>query len=241
MIVKAMGTRGSVPVSGPTKRKYGGNTTCWRIRSTRVSSDHEIIIDAGTGLIPLTEELSLKDLKSLTIFFTHYHADHLNGMGLCPIMYIKSITKQVFGPLDNGKGALDAVKYTFQKPYFPVTDEQIKSSFASLMNNGIASNHILAFYQDLNTSITLSEYEDTIAKEKQIEFTKDGQKIKVNLTDVLICRNMEVQHPDKCVAYRFEEYGKNPINKKVELTSCFVLITDCESHVAIPSFYKTFI
>jgi len=236
-----MGTRGSVPVSGPTKRKYGGNTTCWRIRSTRVSSDHEIIIDAGTGLIPLTEELSLKDLKSLTIFFTHYHADHLNGMGLCPIMYIKSITKQVFGPLDNGKGALDAVKYTFQKPYFPVTDEQIKSSFASLMNNGIASNHILAFYQDLNTSITLSEYEDTIAKEKQIEFTKDGQKIKVNLTDVLICRNMEVQHPDKCVAYRFEEYGKNPINKKVELTSCFVLITDCESHVAIPSFYKTFI
>lgn len=240
MIVKAMGTRGSVPVSGPTKRKYGGNTTCWRIRSTRVSNDHEIIIDAGSGLIPLTEELPIGDLKSLTILFTHYHHDHVLSLGLCPMMYMKKIQKRVFGPQDNGKGALDAIKYVFQKPYFPVTDEQIKSSFISLTNNGIVSDHILVFYQDLYTTLTISEYEEIIQKAGQIEFIRDGRKLKVNLIDVLICRNMEISHPDKCVSYRFEEYGHNEVTRRIELSSCFVLMTDCEAQSAMPGFYKTF-
>lgn len=232
MIVKAFGTRGSVPVAGHNKRKYGGNTTMWRIRSTRVSNDNEIIIDAGSGLIPFTEELSLGDVKSLTILFTHYHHDHILSLGLCPMVYMKNIKKKVFGPADGQKGVMEALHYVFQKPYFPVSDEQIKSSFLSLLDNGIASNHVLVFHHDLNTSISLSEY-DKIIHDGQIEFERSGKKFKVNLHEVLICRNIEISHPDKCVSYRFEEYGTDG-----KLSSCFVLLTDCEGQSAIPGFYK---
>lgn len=163
MIVKSYGTRGSVPVSGKNKSKYGGNTTCWRVRSQRVAPDTEIIVDGGSGLIPLTEDLNVGALRKVTLLFTHYHLDHINGLGLCSLMYIKKIRKQVFGPVDQGKGPMEALHYAFQKPYFPVTDERIKSSFTNLMENGIASNHVLCFTGDLCTSLPLS---DTIASSK---------------------------------------------------------------------------
>ncbi len=54
MIIKCWGSRGSIPVSGKTYLKYGGDTTCIEIRT---QSGDIIIIDAGTGIRRLGNQL----------------------------------------------------------------------------------------------------------------------------------------------------------------------------------------
>ena len=51
--VRYWGTRGSIPTPGPYHRQYGGNTSCVEV----LAGDARIILDAGTGIRPLGEEL----------------------------------------------------------------------------------------------------------------------------------------------------------------------------------------
>ncbi len=52
--VKFWGVRGSYPTPGAGTVKYGGNTACVEIRA----GERTIILDAGTGIIPLGRELA---------------------------------------------------------------------------------------------------------------------------------------------------------------------------------------
>ncbi|HEX5943600.1 MAG TPA: hypothetical protein VFY66_15060, partial [Anaerolineales bacterium] len=52
--VKFWGVRGSYPAPGAGTVKYGGNTACVEIHA----GDRTIILDAGTGIIPLGRELA---------------------------------------------------------------------------------------------------------------------------------------------------------------------------------------
>src|ERR1041384_7043390 len=52
--VKFWGVRGSHPTPGAQTVKYGGNTACVEIQA----GARTIILDAGTGIIPLGHELA---------------------------------------------------------------------------------------------------------------------------------------------------------------------------------------
>ena len=52
--IKFRGVRGSYPVVNPKFKDFGGNTSCVEISI----NGHLIILDAGTGIIPLGEELT---------------------------------------------------------------------------------------------------------------------------------------------------------------------------------------
>ncbi|PKO60652.1 MAG: MBL fold metallo-hydrolase, partial [Betaproteobacteria bacterium HGW-Betaproteobacteria-18] len=54
MKVKFWGVRGSIASPGPNTVRYGGNTTCIEIRT---DNNGLIIIDAGTGIFPLSQTL----------------------------------------------------------------------------------------------------------------------------------------------------------------------------------------
>ena len=54
MRVKFWGVRGSYPSPGAATVKYGGNTACVEIRAGK----RAIILDAGTGIIPLGREMA---------------------------------------------------------------------------------------------------------------------------------------------------------------------------------------
>ena len=54
--VKIWGARGSYPTPGANTVKYGGNTSCAQINA----GGRTIILDAGTGIIPLGRELVKK-------------------------------------------------------------------------------------------------------------------------------------------------------------------------------------
>ena len=76
MLVRCWGSRGSIPVSGKEYIKYGGDTTCLEIRSR---SDDIIIVDAGTGIRRLGNELIKEGRYQYHFLLTHGHWDHLMG------------------------------------------------------------------------------------------------------------------------------------------------------------------
>ncbi len=76
MIIRCWGARGSIPVSGPKYIKYGGDTTCLEIRTL---SNDIIIVDAGTGIRRLGNQLIKEGLYQYNFILTHGHWDHLMG------------------------------------------------------------------------------------------------------------------------------------------------------------------
>ena len=80
MIVRFWGVRGSIPVPGPSTLKYGGNTPCVEVRS---DEGHLLVIDAGTGIRPLGQELVKNEFGKGQgegfIFFSHWLGFHHRG------------------------------------------------------------------------------------------------------------------------------------------------------------------
>jgi phosphoribosyl 1,2-cyclic phosphodiesterase len=76
MLIRCWGARGSIPVSGREYIKYGGDTTCLEIRTR---SDDIIIVDAGTGIRRLGNQLIQEGRYQYNFILTHGHWDHLMG------------------------------------------------------------------------------------------------------------------------------------------------------------------
>ena len=74
--VKFWGVRGSYPAPGAGTVRYGGNTACVEIRA----GERTIILDAGTGIIPLGRELARRRAPEVVLLFSHLHHDHTQGL-----------------------------------------------------------------------------------------------------------------------------------------------------------------
>lgn len=80
MELRFWGVRGSFPVSGKDKIKYGGHTPCASVLS---SGGQLIIVDAGTGLKDLGDEIMKAKAEKpieLHLLLTHFHLDHIMGL-----------------------------------------------------------------------------------------------------------------------------------------------------------------
>jgi ribonuclease BN (tRNA processing enzyme) len=126
------GVRGSYPVPGPGTVKYGGNSSCVQIDVL----GHTIILDIGTGVIPLGQNLSKKwfslgDTRqgkrlSATILVSHTHHDHLMGLPFFIPLYLPDASLSFFGPsaygpITNGRTDLAYVlEMLMDQMFFPV-------------------------------------------------------------------------------------------------------------------------
>ena len=78
MKIRMYGTRGITPTPGWETQKYGGNTACIAIRLE--DSNNLIIVDAGSGIIKLGQELVNQGSDyDIRLFLTHIHMDHIQG------------------------------------------------------------------------------------------------------------------------------------------------------------------
>ncbi len=75
MKIRFWGVRGSIATPSPRHIAFGGNTSCIEVRI----GDRVIILDAGTGIRNLGNQLIKEEIKSFDILMSHTHWDHMNG------------------------------------------------------------------------------------------------------------------------------------------------------------------
>ena len=115
--VVILGARGSVPISEPSCARYGGATT-----SVLVSLGGELIVlDAGTGILHLPEEVLSR--PALSLILTHPHLDHLNGLSMCPYVMCAGHTLTVYSAFSGGARAEDVLHKLYSPPVWPVQPE----------------------------------------------------------------------------------------------------------------------
>ncbi|MCU0614502.1 MAG: MBL fold metallo-hydrolase [Desulfobacterales bacterium] len=124
MIIKCWGSRGSIPVSGKEYVKYGGDTTCLEIRTR---SGDLIIVDAGTGIRRLGNELIKENRHIFNVLFTHAHWDHLMGFPFFKPLYYRNTRIRMHRcpfPSRYVESILSKVMYP---PNFPVRYSDLKA------------------------------------------------------------------------------------------------------------------
>jgi phosphoribosyl 1,2-cyclic phosphodiesterase len=112
------GVRGSIPAPGPETNRYGGNTSCVTV-TTRAGE--LIIIDMGTGLMPLGAHLLAgefgKGKGKATILLSHTHWDHIQGLGFFAPVFIPGNQFVVHGQGESS-GLLESILEGQMNPQF---------------------------------------------------------------------------------------------------------------------------
>lgn len=123
------GVRGSYPVPGPGTIHVGGNTPCVEIEA----NGHLIILDGGTGLIHLGNDLVRRQRENggkpihAVILFSHTHHDHTQGVPYFTPAYIPTSTFYIFGPRMFHEQVNEALRRSMLPPNFPIELDDLRS------------------------------------------------------------------------------------------------------------------
>ncbi|MGR9044536.1 MAG: MBL fold metallo-hydrolase [Gammaproteobacteria bacterium] len=120
------GVRGSIPTPGPNTVKYGGNTTCIEIRT---DGNDLIILDAGTGIHVLAQQLLPEYPVDAHIFITHTHWDHIQGLPFFMPIFAPGNKIHIYGGFDpvSQQGIERAMDSQFQYSFFPIREAELKA------------------------------------------------------------------------------------------------------------------
>jgi phosphoribosyl 1,2-cyclic phosphodiesterase len=127
MKVRFWGVRGSIASPGPHTVRYGGNTTCIEVRT----DDNELIIlDAGTGIFPLSQTLLAELPVQANVFISHSHWDHIQGLPFFIPNFIPGNVLRLHGAYDpvSGQGVEQVMSVQLQYSYFPVREAEMKGT-----------------------------------------------------------------------------------------------------------------
>lgn len=137
--IEFFGVRGSTPCSCRSTAGVGGNTSCVVLRC---GSDAPIILDLGTGVRYLGEQLKAAGQPGpfrATALVTHLHWDHVQGLPFFVPMLSQDAELTIVGP-EQDSGTLQAAVESFVRPpLFPVdlhvlpgSVEFVETSYAEL-------------------------------------------------------------------------------------------------------------
>lgn len=115
MKVRFHGVRGSIPVSGDQFARTGGNTTCVVLES----EGERLILDGGTGLAALGQELGCTAVDT-TVLFTHVHWDHIQGVPFFAPLFHPGSRVRFGGARTEWGGIEDSLRAQMRPPQFPV-------------------------------------------------------------------------------------------------------------------------
>lgn len=121
--LKFWGTRGSSPVAGNEYNGFGGCTSCLELRN-----DQDIIIfDAGSGIRTLGEQLLLEKNRTIHLFISHFHWDHIWGFPFFLPAFCKDFNLHIYAP-----GTPEEIKQQFlvlmNPHFFPVGFDDLKAA-----------------------------------------------------------------------------------------------------------------
>jgi len=116
------GTRGSLASPGPETVRYGGNTACVEVRD---ASGGLIVLDAGTGIRRLGATLG--DARTIHLFLTHLHLDHLQGLGFFAPLFRPEVEVHIWGPPSPRADLAARLNRYLSPPLFPVRLKELAS------------------------------------------------------------------------------------------------------------------
>jgi len=184
------GVRGSYAAPFKTHLGVGGNTSCVEIRS----GDYLLVCDAGTGIIPLGNELIQQDkIREMLIILTHYHWDHVCGLPFFVPAFVSDWKINFFGPGDSPKLIEEHVSAQMQAPYFPVGTETwlAETNYLTPENDGFQYGPMKIDFSNVHhPGITY------------------GYKIEVNNKTIVYASDNECMFIEKSVKHRSNEFNE---------------------------------
>lgn len=131
--VRFWGVRGSIASPGSETAKVGGNTSCVEV----VCGDREstrLILDAGTGIRSLGEQLCRSGPTRAHLLFSHYHWDHIQGLPFFLPLLRPDSQLTIHGPAPM-ESLREVLATQMSAPVFPLAFEHVP---AQLQLGGIA-------------------------------------------------------------------------------------------------------
>jgi len=132
------GVRGSIAVPGPDTVKYGGNTTCIQIKT---NSGENIILDGGTGIRLAGQDLLAQLPVNCSIFITHTHWDHIQGLPFFLPFFIPGNNVDIYGTFDP----------IYQKDIKAILTQQMEYCYFPLRENDLNANITYHNVRELET------------------------------------------------------------------------------------------
>ncbi len=131
--VKLWGTRGSVAAPGAPFARHGGETCCLEVRR----GNDVVVIDAGTGIRNLGQELAGGDPRTVVLLIGHTHWDHIQGFPFFAPAFLKGYDIRFYGASGFGKDLRSIFRGQLDRDYFSVEmkDMAAKLSFRQLKQN----------------------------------------------------------------------------------------------------------
>lgn len=196
--VKFRGIRGSYPIAKKEFMEYGGNTSCVEVNV----GGHLIILDAGTGLINLGDDLVEKYITSASspqertpikavVLISHIHQDHIQGFTFFRPLHIRSTILDVYGNVNYNETLSDELASLLFGKSFP------------LDLGNIAGN---LYIHDLNETDGIILRHNLPPLVKRIENDED---LKISDDEVLITCYRSYAHPQEgVIIYKITYRGK---------------------------------
>jgi phosphoribosyl 1,2-cyclic phosphodiesterase len=127
MSIRFWGVRGSVPAPGPETVRVGGNTSCVELQagSTR------LVLDAGTGLRGLGNELLRRGPVDTTVLLSHVHWDHIQGLPFFTPLYLPGTRLHLVSG-SNGTPLREVLRRQMSAPVFPVGIDEVPACLSFL-------------------------------------------------------------------------------------------------------------
>lgn len=123
--IKFWGVRGSVTCAYPDFLEFGGNTSCVELEIL----GRTVILDAGTGLPWLGNDLLKRGVKDITMLMSHFHNDHTGGLNYFKPIYIPGHTVKITAALNYGDLTIeDLIRRHMMAELHPVQYDHLGST-----------------------------------------------------------------------------------------------------------------
>jgi phosphoribosyl 1,2-cyclic phosphodiesterase len=123
LTVSFWGVRGTLPVSRPDARRYGGNTLCV---SVDFPDGRLFVFDAGTGIRALSDALlgAGRTRLDARVLISHPHWDHINALPFFVPFYMQGNRFEVCGPTHGDITMRGLINAQMDGVYFPITTRE---------------------------------------------------------------------------------------------------------------------
>ncbi len=122
LTIRFWGVRGSIASPGAHTVRTGGNTPCVEVRC----GDTRLILDAGTGIRALGEQMLSEGARECTLLSSHLHWDHIQGLPFFLPAWVLGHRVTIVGR----PGIREAMETQMTPPCFPVRIADMKAELA---------------------------------------------------------------------------------------------------------------